>query len=73
MAGRISHPNDADVWQKMASIKSNILRRMDPAPAGVQLSCVKFIQSVVQVQTPGMITDPRVRRPDLLFWVKDPC
>lgn len=45
----------------MASIKSNILRRMDNAPPGVQLSCVKFIQSVIQVQTPGMISDPRVR------------
>jgi len=57
----ISNPTDAPTWQKMAAIKSNILRRMDNEPAGVRLCCVKFIQSVVQVQTPGQIADPRVR------------
>ncbi|TKX25580.1 putative pre-tRNA-processing protein [Elsinoe australis] len=58
----ISTPTDSQSWQKMADIKSSILRRMDSAPAGVRLCCVKFIQRVVQVQTPGMIADPR--RPD---------
>lgn len=51
----------------MAAIKSNILRRMDTAPAGVRISCIKFVQGVVQVQTPGMIADPRVRK--CAFWV----
>lgn len=45
----------------MAGIKSSILRRMDTAPAGVRICCVKFVQRVVQVQTPGLISDPRVR------------
>ncbi|KAF2151395.1 mRNA cleavage and polyadenylation specificity factor complex subunit [Myriangium duriaei CBS 260.36] len=58
----IANPSDTDTWQKMTAIKSSILRRMDNAPAGVRLCCVKFIQKVVQVQTPGMIADPR--RPD---------
>ncbi|GAB7342517.1 hypothetical protein MBLNU457_g0705t2 [Dothideomycetes sp. NU457] len=55
----ISDPSDAATWQKMVAIKSSILRRMDNEPAGVRLCCIKFIQSVVQVQTPGMIADPR--------------
>lgn len=45
----------------MATIKSNILRRMEKQPSGVKLCCVKFIQRVVQVQTPGQVADPRVR------------
>jgi len=57
----ISDPNDAATWQKMVAIKTSILRRMDNETAGVRLCCIKFIQSVVQVQTPGMIADPRVR------------
>ena len=45
----------------MASIKSNILNRWDTAATGVRICCIKFIQKVVQVQTPGVIADPRVR------------
>jgi len=45
----------------MATIKSNILRRMEKEPSGVKLCCIKFIQRVVQVQTPGQVADPRVR------------
>lgn len=59
----IYNPTDVATWQNMAAIKSNILRRMDSAPPGVKLCCAKFIQRVVQVQTPGVISDPR--RPDL--------
>lgn len=44
----------------MAAIKSNILRRMDTAAAGVRICCIKFVQRVIQVQTPGVIADPRV-------------
>ena len=45
----------------MAAIKSNILKRWDAAPTGVRICCIKFVQKVVQVQTPGVIADPRVR------------
>ncbi|TKA51253.1 hypothetical protein B0A49_11621 [Cryomyces minteri] len=55
----ITNPTDGATWQKMASIKSSILRRMDTAPAGVRICCIKFVQKVVQTQTPGLITDPR--------------
>jgi hypothetical protein len=57
----ISNPNDSATWQKMAAIKMNILRRMDSEPVGVRVCCIKFVQKVVQTQTPGMIADPRVR------------
>jgi symplekin len=43
----------------MAGIKTNILRRMDAAAPGVRICCIKFLQQVVLVQTPG-IADPRV-------------
>ncbi|KAI9694538.1 MAG: hypothetical protein M1822_000154 [Bathelium mastoideum] len=55
----ISNPNDATTWQKMAAIKTNILRRMDNASPGVRICCIKFVQRVVQTQTPGLIADPR--------------
>ena len=60
--GRISNTNDTKTWRTMSAIKSNILRRMDDAPAGVRVCCIKFVQKVVQAQTAGMISDPRVRR-----------
>ena len=44
----------------MASIKSNILKRWDTAATGVRICCIKFVQKVIQVQTPGVIADPRV-------------
>jgi Symplekin/PTA1 N-terminal len=50
-----------NAWQHMAAIKSNILKRMDSAPTSVRVCAIKFIQKVVQVQTPGVIADPRVR------------
>jgi hypothetical protein len=59
----VSNPNDANDWQLMSSIKSNILRRMDKATPGVRICCVKFLQQVVLVQTPGVV-DPRVRTTD---------
>ena len=55
----ISNPEDAETWAKMASIKSNILKRMDNAPGGVRMCCIMFVARVVQVQTPGVIADPR--------------
>ncbi|OCK96924.1 uncharacterized protein K441DRAFT_656220 [Cenococcum geophilum 1.58] len=55
----LSSPNDVQNWQVMAAIKSNILRRMDSASPGVRICCIKFVQRVVQVETPGLIADPR--------------
>ena len=49
------------VWNQLATIKSNILKRWDTAATGVRICCIKFVQKVVQVQTPGVIADPRVR------------
>ena len=56
----IANPIDVPVWNNMAAIKSNILRRWDTATIGVKICCIKFVQKVVQVQTPGLIADPRV-------------
>ncbi|KAJ5628296.1 hypothetical protein N7490_010524 [Penicillium lividum] len=58
----VNHPEDSQSWEKMNTIKLDILRRMDSFPCPVKISCVKFLQRVVQVQTPGLIADPR--RPD---------
>ncbi|KAK4997930.1 hypothetical protein LTR66_002740 [Elasticomyces elasticus] len=58
----IANPHDGPTWQKMAAIKSSILRRMDTAPPGVRICCIKFVQRVVQTQTLGSVVDPR--RPD---------
>jgi Symplekin/PTA1 N-terminal len=52
----------ANAWQMMTAIKSSILKRMDSAPSSVRVCAIKFVQKVVQVQTPGVIADPRVRR-----------
>lgn len=35
---------------------------MDSAAPGVRICCIKFVQRVVQTQTPGLIADPRVRQ-----------
>lgn len=45
----------------MTAIKQDILRRWDTFPYPVKLCCIKFVQRVVQVQTHGLISDPRVR------------
>lgn len=55
----VHNANDAQDWQLMSAIKANILRRMDTALPGVRACCVKFLQQVVLVQTPGVV-DPRV-------------
>lgn len=58
----------------MAQVKSNILRRMDTAPPGVRICCIKFVQRVVQTQTPGLIADPRVCLPYHAFdWLSLTC
>ncbi|KAF2277461.1 uncharacterized protein EI97DRAFT_292454 [Westerdykella ornata] len=60
----ISDPNDKQSWQIMSTIKSSILRRMDSAIPGVRICCVKFVQQVVLVQTPGQTADPRRQDPN---------
>ena len=55
----IGDADGAEVWGKMTGLKSNILKRMDSAPGGVRICCIKFVATVVQVQTPGVIADPR--------------
>jgi len=66
----IANPHDVPVWNQMASIKLNILKRWDSAPTGVRICCIKFVQKVVQVQTPGVIADPRVCIPVLPLMAK---
>ncbi len=58
----ISRQNEAALWQDMSAMKLNILQRMDSAPVAVRICCIKFVQKVVQVETPGVISDPRVSR-----------
>lgn len=61
----VSDPSDSQNWGLMFGIKANILRRMDSAAPGVRICCVKFLQQVVLVQTPG-VADPRVDTPPTL-------
>lgn len=57
-----NYPANTPIWDLMIAIKSNILKRFDTGPIGVRIACIKFMQRIVLVQTPGVITDPR--RPD---------
>jgi symplekin len=50
-----------NAWNTMTAIKSNIMSRFDSSPTSVRVCAIKFVQKVVQVQTPGVIADPRVR------------
>ena len=67
----ITNPSDIPTWNNMAAVKSNILKRWDTAPAGVRICCIKFVQKVVQVQTPAVI-DPRVRDTFLIVFIDKP-
>ncbi|KAL8952083.1 MAG: hypothetical protein Q9222_001994 [Ikaeria aurantiellina] len=58
----ISKPQDTATWERVTAIKLNIFRRWDSASGGIRTCCIKFVQRVVQVQTPGVVADPR--RPD---------
>ncbi|KAJ5747265.1 uncharacterized protein N7511_008961 [Penicillium nucicola] len=55
----VNHPNDSETWETMNAIKQVIFRQMDSFPCPVRICCAKFLQRVVQVQTPGLISDPR--------------
>ncbi|KAF8449762.1 hypothetical protein BGX38DRAFT_1303591 [Terfezia claveryi] len=56
---KCTNPTKNEEWQKMGSIKQRILWLWDSGPSGVKLCCIKFVQRVIQVQTPG-VTDPRL-------------
>lgn len=45
----------------------NILQRWDTAAAGIRVCCIKFVQRIVQLQTSGVIADPRVGVPPNKF------
>ncbi|KKZ67315.1 hypothetical protein EMCG_06998 [[Emmonsia] crescens] len=55
----IDNPNESALWEKMTAIKQNILKRWDTASNSIKVCCIKFVQKVVQVQTTGVISDPR--------------
>ncbi|KAI4269787.1 MAG: hypothetical protein L6R38_007337 [Xanthoria sp. 2 TBL-2021] len=55
----ISNQHDSATWDRMTAIKSNVFRRWDTASGGIRICCIKFVQRVVQVQTPGVVADPR--------------
>lgn len=65
LSSRISNPSDKATWEKMTAIKSGILKMWDSAAGGVRICCIKFVQRVIQVQTPGSVADPRV---SIIFW-----
>ncbi|RMJ26324.1 hypothetical protein PHISP_02810 [Aspergillus sp. HF37] len=50
---------DKGLWEEMTAIKQDILRKWDTFPYSIQVCCVKFVQRVVQVQSHGLISDPR--------------
>ncbi|KAK6540997.1 hypothetical protein TWF694_008378 [Orbilia ellipsospora] len=54
-----NNKTEAAAWQKMVSIKSKILSMLDSAAEGVRLACIKFVQRIILVQTPGA-SDPRL-------------
>ncbi|KAI9842309.1 MAG: hypothetical protein M1838_003178 [Thelocarpon superellum] len=55
----IAHPTETASWEQMSSIKSKILKMWDTAAVGIRVCCIKFVQRVIHVQTPGTIADPR--------------
>ncbi|EEH10154.1 conserved hypothetical protein [Histoplasma capsulatum G186AR] len=55
----IDNSNESALWEKMTAIKQNILKRWDTASNNIKACCIKFVQKVVQVQTTGVISDPR--------------
>ncbi|OJD18619.1 hypothetical protein AJ78_01390 [Emergomyces pasteurianus Ep9510] len=55
----IDNPSESTLWGKMTAIKQNILKRWDTASNSIKVCCIKFVQKVVQVQTTGVISDPR--------------
>ncbi|EEH46366.2 RNA-processing protein PTA1 [Paracoccidioides brasiliensis Pb18] len=56
----VDNPTEDALWEKMTAIKQNILKRWDTAPNNIKVCCIKFVQKVVQVQTAGVISDPRL-------------
>ncbi|OAX79314.1 hypothetical protein ACJ72_06367 [Emergomyces africanus] len=55
----IDNPSESSLWETMTAVKQNILKRWDTASNSIKVCCIKFVQKVVQVQTTGVISDPR--------------
>lgn len=51
--------SETAVWQQMVAVKAKILSMLDRGAEGVRLGCIKFVQRIILVQTPGA-SDPRV-------------
>ena len=64
----INNSHDTQTWGNMAAIKSNILRRWDNTDMGIRICCIKFVQRVIQLQTPGVVADPRVRHEEPMLY-----
>ncbi|KFZ03382.1 hypothetical protein V502_10996 [Pseudogymnoascus sp. VKM F-4520 (FW-2644)] len=47
----INNPYDKPTWERMAAIKTRILRIWDTAAPGIKICCIKFSQRVVLAQT----------------------
>ncbi|OBT65604.1 hypothetical protein VE03_05534 [Pseudogymnoascus sp. 23342-1-I1] len=47
----INNPYDKPTWERMAAIKTRILRIWDTAAPGIRICCIKFSQRVVLAQT----------------------
>ncbi|KAI9677901.1 MAG: hypothetical protein M1829_002398 [Trizodia sp. TS-e1964] len=55
----IQNPSQTAPWENMSIIKSRILRLWDTAASGVRVCCIKFVQRVIQVQTPSVVTESK--------------
>ncbi|KAK9461347.1 uncharacterized protein V1516DRAFT_675702 [Lipomyces oligophaga] len=54
-----SNKSDRDVWHSLLELKSRILQIWEESAIGMKIICIKFVQRVVAVQTPGT-KDPRL-------------
>ncbi|KAK9447498.1 uncharacterized protein V1518DRAFT_386808 [Limtongia smithiae] len=54
-----THNTAGEIWQKATAIKSKIISFWETGSEGLKLCCIKFVQRVVAVQTPGT-KDPRL-------------
>ncbi|KAK6532942.1 hypothetical protein TWF281_007112 [Arthrobotrys megalospora] len=51
--------SETAVWQQMIAVKAKVLSMLDKGAEGVRLGCIKFVQRIILVQTPGA-SDPRL-------------
>ncbi|KAK2740404.1 hypothetical protein FQN57_006144 [Myotisia sp. PD_48] len=55
----VDQPHQSALWTTMTAIKHDILKKWGASVHGVKICCIKFVQKVIQVQTQGLISDPR--------------